>query len=285
MLEKFYLSTVFAAISNTDYEGIITNMGDKVKIRTIPDVTIRDYRVGINLNYERLRSPNVELNIDKGKYYAFPVNDVEKKQADIAYVNKWSEDAAQRLKIQIDQEILGSIYTEFASLNMGTTAGVISGNINLGTTAADGSSAFQITAANVIDKITQCGQVLDEQNIPDSGRFFVLPAWVCQRLKTSDLKNVYVTGDEKSPLRNGRIGMIDRFEIFSSNNILPVTETATKCYHTIFGHKSGLTFASQLIKNETLKNPSDFGDLVRGLQVYGYKVVQPTALGRLYVKA
>ena len=263
----------------------ISSYGDKVKIRTVPDVTIRDYEAGINLNYERLRQANVELLIDKGKYYAFPVNDLEKKQSDINYVTKWAEDAAQQMKITIDSDILGDIYDDVDSYNTGTTAGKISGNVNLGTTAADGSSAISITKDTVIDKITACGQVLDEQNIPETGRWFVIPAWMAQRLKNSDLKDASITGDGKSVLRNGRIGMIDKFEIFVSNALSPVTETSTKCYHTLFGHKSALTFASQLVKNETLKNPSDFGDLVRGLQVYGYKVIQATAIGRLYAKA
>ncbi|MDX9787924.1 MAG: hypothetical protein RBT11_14155 [Desulfobacterales bacterium] len=284
MLEKFYLSSVFPHISNTDYAGEITNMGDKVIIRTVPDVTIRDYKVGINLNYERLQSANVELLIDKGKYYAFPINDVEKKQSDINYMEKWSDDAGQQMKIVIDRDILGSVYADVDASNTGTTAGEISGDLNLGVAAADGSGAVEVTAATVIDTITKCGQALDEQNIPETGRWFVLPAWACQRIKNSELKDASLTGDGKSVLRNGRIGMIDRFEIYSSNNVLPVTETATKCYPAIFGHKSAITFASQLVKNETLKNPTDFGDLIRGLQVYGFEVIQPTAIGMLYCK-
>ena len=284
-MEKFYLTTIFAAIANTDYENEITAMGDKVIIRTVPDVTIRDYEVGINLNYERLRQANVELLIDKGKYYAFPVNDIEKKQSDINYVTKWAEDAAQQMKITIDTAILADIYDDVSSYNAGTTAGKISANVNLGTTGSSGESAVEITSATVIDKITACGQVLDEQNIPETGRWFVIPAWMGQRIKNSDLKDASLTGDGKSVLRNGRIGMIDRFEIFVSNSLTSVTETSTKCFYSLFGHKSALTFASQLVKNETLKNPSDFGDLVRGLQVYGYKVIQATAMGTMYAKA
>ena len=213
LLEKFYATTVFAAIANTDYESEITAMGDKVIIRTVPDVTIRDYKIGINLNYERLRQANVELLIDKGKYYAFPVNDLEKKQSDINYVTKWAEDAAQQMKITIDSEILGDIYDDVNSDNTGTAAGKESEDINLGTTGTTGESAVEVTSSTVIDKITLCGQVLDEQNVPETGRWFVIPAWMGQRIKTSDLKDASLTGDGKSILRNGRIGMIDRFEI------------------------------------------------------------------------
>ena len=283
LLEKFYKATVFGAISNTDYEGEISAKGDKVIIRTIPDVTIRDYEIGINLNYERLRQANVELLIDQGKYYAFTINDVEKKQADIAYMNKWSDDASQQMKISIDSDILGDVYADVSAYNAGNTAGYISGDIELGAAGSGGASAFAATSANIIDKITECGLVLDEQNIPETGRWFVLPAWACQRIKVSELKDASLTGDGQSTLRNGRIGRIDRFEIFNSNNIAITTETSTKCYSAIFGHKSAITFASQLVENEMLKNPTDFGDLIRGLQVYGFKVIQPTAMGHLYM--
>lgn len=79
--------------------------------------------------------------------------------------------------------------------------------------------------------------------------------------------------------------MIDRFEIYNSNNILPVTEGTVKCYSAIFGHKSAITFASQLVENETIPNPKDFGKLMRGLQVYGYEVIKPESMGTLYCKS
>jgi len=284
LLEKFYLSTVFGAIANTSYEGEITRLGDKVKIRTVPDITISEYQIGMNLNYERPRADNVELLIDKGMYYAFAVNDVEEKQADIAYVDKWSDDAGQQMKIKIDTSLLASVYADVNSYNAGNSAGKISGDISLGATGTAGESAVAITTSTVIDTITQCGLALDEQNVPETDRWIVLPAWVCQRIKNSELKDASLSGDGKSILRNGRVGMIDRFEIFSSNNVAVTTETSTKCYNAIFGHKSAITFASQLTENEKMKNPTDFGELLRGLQVYGFKVIQPTAIGKLYCK-
>lgn len=283
LLEKFYLATVFGAISNTDYEGEISKYGDKVKIRTVPDITVSDYKVGMDLDYERPRSDNVELLIDKGKYYAFVMNDVEKKQADIAYIEKWSADAGEQMKIQIDSSILASVYASVDSSNAGNTAGAISGDIALGATGSAAENAVALTKNNVIDKVTECGLILDEQNCPESNRWMVLPAWACQRIKISDLKDASMTGDGQSTLRNGRIGMIDRFEVYSSNNVAISTETSTKCYNAIFGHKSAITFASQLVENEMIPNPNDFGKLCRGLQVYGFKVLQDNNIGHLYI--
>jgi len=284
LLEKFYISTVLAAISNTDYEGEIKAYGDTVNIRTIPDMIIRDYQIGTGLVYDRPQGTKVSLYINKGKYFGVSINDVEKKQSDIAYVNKWAEDASEQMKITIDAAVLADIFADASAYNKGATAGKISADINLGATGSSGSNAVVLNKANIIDYIVMCGQILDEQNVPENSRWFILPAWAVTRIKTSEIKDASMTGDGKSVLRNGRIGMIDRFEIFSSNNLYITTETSTKCWNSVFGHKSALTFATQLTENETIANPNDFGKLMRGLQVYGYKVLHTESLGHLYCR-
>ena len=113
----------------------------------------------------------------------------------------------------------------------------------------------------------------------------VIPAWMCSLIKLSDLKNANLTGDTVSPLRNGRLGMIDTFTLYKSNLLATTNDgaaAATTCI--IFGTNHAITFATQLIENENMKNPFAFGTLFRGLQVYGYKVVKGTALGWLYAK-
>lgn len=285
LLEKFYAATVFAAIANTDYEGEISAHGDKVIIRTVPDITIRDYEIGDTLTYERPRSANVELLIDQGKYYAFTVNDVEKKQADIKYVDKWAEDASEQLKIAVDSDILADIPSDVHAANAGQTAGLNSAAIDLGVAYTDGTKAEALAKSTIIDKIVECGQCLTEQNVPYTNRWFVMPAWAATRVKTSELSEASYSGDGVSMKRNGRIGVIDNFEIYVSNNMLSATESTTVCWSLLFGHKSALTFASQLVKNEMIDNPNDFGKLMRGLQVYGYKVVKPESMGMLYAKA
>jgi hypothetical protein len=283
LIEKFYMATVFAAISNTDYEGEISAYGDKVQIRTVPDITINDYEVGQSLSYERPRSDNVELLIDQGKYYGVAINSVEQKQSDMEYVSKWAEDAAEQMKISIDSDILAALPA--LAGNSGITAGAISANIDLGVATTDGSTAEILLTTTVIPKIVECGQALTEQNVPQTGRWFVIPAWLATRIKTSELSEASYSGDGVSMKRNGRIGVIDTFEIFVSNNVLTTTETSVTCYSALFGHKSALTFASQLTENEMIPNPDDFGQLMRGLQVYGYSVIKDTSLGHLYCKA
>jgi len=285
LVEKFYTATVFGAIANTDYEGEISDYGDQVIIRTTPAMTITDYQVGAKLAYETPTSANTTLDINKGKYFAFALDDVHAMQSDINLMDDWSEDASEQMKIAVDSDVLTNIIADVTAVtNKGTTAGKISADINLGDIGTNGSAAVQITAINILDYIVDLGLVLDEQNVPETGRWLVIPAWMVSMVKKSDLKDASLAGDGTSILRNGLIGMIDRFEIYLSNNIVGITEGTATIYKPIAGHKAGLTFAAQMTKMETLPNPDSFGQLVRGLNVYGYKVVEGDYLATGVVK-
>jgi len=254
-------------------------MGDNVVIRTTPTITIRDYTIGGTLNYEEPTNPAVELPIDTGKYFAFRVDNVDEMQADIDIMDDWAGDAGEQMKIAVDLDVLAGIYSDVHAENKGLTAGRKSSSYNLGTTG----SPVSLNKANVLDYIVDMGSVLDEQNVPESGRWLVLPAWVCGMIKQSDIKDASLSGDSTSILRNGRIGMVDRFMIYMSNNIATTSDGGT-VYNIIAGHKAGLTFAAQMTKMETLPNPNSFGQLIRGLNVYGFKVVEGKYLTHLYAK-
>jgi hypothetical protein len=277
--KKYYDASVLSVITNTDYEGEIKGQGDKVKIRTVPTLTISDYQSGQNLTLQHPESANVELLIDKGKYWAAVVDDVHATQSDIALMDKWSADAAEQMKIALDTDVLGGIAPDVHAKNKGATAGRISGNINLGVTG----TPVQLSKTNVIDFIVDLGQVLDEQNVPETGRYVVLPVWASALLKKSDLKDASITGDNVSVMRNGRLGTLDRFTLYSSNLLPHVTDTAKDCYNIYAGHQDGITFATQLTKLETLRAQTTFGDIMRGLQVYGYEVIKPEAVAVGYV--
>lgn len=219
--------------------------------------------------------------IDKGKSWSFEVNDIEKLQSDINYLDKWSDDAAQQLKIAIDSAVLTGIVGDAHANNKGATAGKISRNINMGSAG----SPVEISKANSIDFLIEANQCLTEQDVPETDRWVVLPAWFSTRLKLSDLKDVSMTGDNISTVRNGRLGRIDNLTLYASNNVYSTSDGAygDTCWNMPMGHRSALTFATQLTENESLRNPDTFGDLVRGLQVYGYKVIKSESLCELYV--
>jgi len=285
LIEKFYASTVLAAISNTDYEGEIKNKGDQVIIRTKPTITIKDYRADGLLEVERPASNIITLNIDKGKYFNLILDDVMEVQSDLNMMNMWSDDAAQQFKIVVDREILLGLLGQADTANKGLTAGKISANINLGVTG----TPLQIVARNptaivgkveIVDLLVRMGQALDEQNIPEQGRWVVLPAWVAAQIKMSELRDAALTGDGVSILRNGRLGMVDRFTIYVSNLLpkgVPAGLAASE-WVVYAGTQQALTFASQINKVESIQSEMTFGKLLRGLQVYGSKVLDGTAL-------
>ena len=281
LITNFYDATVLAAISNTDYEGEIRNQGDTVNIRTQPNITIRDYVKGQNLVVENPDKPKLQLVIDKGEYFACVEDDVDRVQSDVKLMDMWSKDASEQMKIKIDQRVLSDMLTDVASTNRGATAGEQSASFDLGTAGApltvtkDGASA---TVA-VTDLIVDMGTVLDEANCPEGDRYMVIPARMAGLIKKSELKDASLAGDSQSVVRNGRLGMIDRFTLYVSHN-LDVTGGNTSI---IAGHKMGFTFASQMTEMETIRSETTFGNIIRGLQVYGYKVVKPEAISTAVV--
>ena len=283
LVKKLYANTVFGAVANIDHEGEIKSFGDSVIIRSLPDINIRRYSKGQTLVSDQPTSTKVTLNIDKGYYWSFIDEDVERKQTDLKnYVDLWTDVAARQLQIAIDADVLQNVYADAHASNKGATAGLISGNIVLG---VDGGASVSLTVDNVITKIVECGQCLDEQDVPPEGRWMIVPAWMYTLLLTSDLKAAFLTGDATSPLRNGRAGIIDTFTIYRSNQLGTSSDedggTATSI---MFGTRHAITFATQLVKNEENPNPFGFGNIHKGLQVYGYKVVLPECLGVLYAK-
>jgi len=252
---KFYKKSILPAISNTDYEGEISGQGDKVVIRTVPAVTINNYAGSITT--QELTTAKVEMLIDKAKYYSFKVDDVLAAQADINMLEGASTDAAEGMRIAVETDVLAAAITGATTIGSQTT----------------------ITAANILSNILALSKTLDELNIPEEGRFIVLSPEFISLLKQSELRQAYITGDATSPLRNGMVGMVDRFNVFQSNMLFTAGSGADSGYtHVLAGHPKALSFASQFTNTETVRMESTFGDQVRGLKVYGSKIVTPDAL-------
>lgn len=294
---KFYAASVYGDIANTDYQGEIAGMGDKVTINTAPTITVANYVAGGGVVYQAPTPSSQDLLIDKGKYFAFQINDVLEYQAKPNLMDMFSTDAAEQMRIAIDANVIYNTFNKCDAANLGPTAGVKSGLFNLGTDAAP----ITLTAGNVLQKILELASVLDEQNVPSSDRWLVLDPLTRTLLLQSNLAQAQFMGDAKSPVRNGLIGEIDRFKVYVSNqlptgaagtatpwvsgdgseNSVTTTGAVLKRRAIIAGHKSGMTFASQITKMETVRNTADFGDYIRSLNVYGFKTVAPKATALL----
>jgi hypothetical protein len=252
---KFYKQSVLPAISNTDYEGEISGQGEKVVIRTVPAVTINDYSGSITT--QELTTAKTELLIDKAKYYSFKVDDVLAAQADISLLEAASGDASEGMRVAVETDVLANVATGATTTGSQTT----------------------ITASNILTSILSMSTALDNLNIPEEGRFIVLSPEFVSLLKQSELRQAYLTGDDTSPLRNGKVGMVDRFTVYQSNMLYtPGSGTDSGYTHVLAGHPKAISFASQFTNAETVRMETTFGDQVRGLKVYGSKVVTPDAL-------
>ena len=295
LLAKFYQNTMLSEIANTDYEGELKNQGDTIRIRLAPSISISDYTVGQNLSYEVPTPIFQDMQVNKGKYFGVQVNDVLAYQSDMNLMNMFTEDAAKQLKIQIENEVFfNNMITEGpAAANKGATAGAISASYNLGT---DVTPIDQATPENVLKGILRMASALDEQNVPEDGRWLIISPFDRQLLMQSNIAQAYFTGDPQSTIRSGKIGMLDRFTVYVSN-LLPKGEagkalvaglsatssggavTNAKARRTmVAGTKAAMSFALTVNKTEPLRNQTDFGDIVRGLAVYGRKTVKPEAL-------
>lgn len=279
LVEKFYDATVLEAIANTDYEGEIQNSGDTVIIRTRPDINIYDYVPDQSLTIERPSASTVTLEIDQAHYFNLMLDDIYRTQSDLDLMNLWAMDASEAMKIKVDTNVLAAAVTAPAADNLGLTAGRISGAINLGVTGTPvnvvsrGASGSDV---DIVDFILRMAQTLDEQNVPENGRFLIIPAWASTMIKTSELRDASLTGDSMSTLRNGKLGRLDRFDIYMSN-LMPNPGVAGEDYF-FAGNKMGMTFAAQLTKMQTLESEFTFGRLMRGLFVYGFEAIKDTCI-------
>ncbi len=224
-------------------------------VRIRPTVIVGDYTVNSTITYQDLVDDKVELPIDQAKYFAVKCDDVDKAQSDIKIMNEVSIDAGHQTAIVIDKDVLGTVYADAGST----------------------LTSQQVTKTNVLDWIVDAGIALDDNSAPPDGRWLVLPPWIWGIIKKSDLKDASLSGDDTSIMRNGRVGVIDRFMVHQSVN-LSGSATSAVPEQCIAGTKHAIAFASQVVKTEPVRLQDTFGDAIRGLNVYGRKVVYGNAL-------
>ena len=283
LVTKFYATSVFPEITNSDYADStqITQVGDRIKLRTIPDVDVTDGEVGEPITWQlEPQSAAVELDIGYVAQFAVQIDNIDRFQSDIDLQDMYSGDAVRKTVIKQDKNILATTPGTVAAANQGANAGVESGDINLGQTGAP----VPITSSNATEYTTYMKQVLDEQNVPfdDGERWLVIPPEYQQRVLNDVLKAANVAGDRESILRNGMTGTLAGFNVFQSNNLSRVTDGSAKCVQVLFGHREAIAWASQFVNVDIVKLQDFFGYGLRGQAVYGFKTVKPDAVGLLH---
>ena len=263
LLVSLRKSAVAANLVNRDYEGEIKRMGDSVKITSVNDVTIGSYTAHTDITVEDIDDATRSLLIDQAKYFAFELDDVERAQAvnGASVLSQATDNAAYQLKDVADAFLLAAMNTA-----------VQGGANDLGTVA------IHTTKQNLYDAIVDLGVVLDEDNVPTEGRFVVVSPSLHGRLQKLD--SFVAAGDEKGAgtRSTGFIGSVSGLDIYKSNNLPAVTDAAATGGLAIAGYRGATTFAEQIVSVEAARMEKRFADMVKGLHVYGAKVVRPTGL-------
>lgn len=254
---------VYANLLNRDYEGEIKNFGDVVKINQIGDVTIKNYQKSTDIDApEELSGEQLMLTIDQSKYFNFGIDDVDAAQVNPKLMDKAMMRAAYGLNDVTDQFAANLLYV-----------GADAGNV-LGTDEAP----IVPTANDAYDALVDMSTLLTEANVPMEGRWVVVPAWYHGLL----LKDKRFVGNgtdyNKAILEGGEVGVAAGFLVSLSNNV-PNT-TGTK-YKIIAGTNEAGSYAEQILKAEAYRPEKRFSDAVKGLHVYGAKVLQPKCLAVL----
>lgn len=262
MLESLKKELVYGqpSVVNRDYEGDIKNQGDTVRIRSISRPTVATYTKGsTTINPEQLTDAQRSLPIDQAKYFAFEVDDIDQAQSTGGELEEGLMEGVYALRDTADQYI-AALYTGAASANQVGTVSVT-------------------TAALAYTQLRKLKVKLDEASVPQQGRYCVVPPWYHGLLLEEDkFVRVDASGTDQG-LRNGIVGRALGMDILVSNNAPLVTGDD---YAVMAGHPKAIAFAEQINKVEAYRPEDSFSDAIKGLHVYGAKLVRPTAIATVY---
>lgn len=269
LIVQLRAALVFAGpgIVNRDYEGEIQQAGDTVHISSVGDVTIVDYNKGDTLNYEDIDDAGTTLVVDQKKAWAKKLDDIDAAQSvnGGAVMAQTMQNAAYNLASTADKYV-ASFYTQIASGNVLTAVTQLGG----ASATADemGEAAYEL--------LVDLGVVLDEANVPEQGRYAVIPPWYHGVIrKARSFINIEKAGDDGAALRNGMVGRAANFDLLKSNNTA-VPSAGTNVIQA--GTPMAISYAEQIVKTQAFILQTTFADAARGLHVYGGKVIRPDAL-------
>jgi len=294
VLKFFRRASVVEDITNTDYAGEIENFGDTVRIIKEPTVTVSSYTRGSVVNAQDLADDQITMVVDNANAFAFKIDDIEERHSHVNFEALATSSGAFALKRKYDANVLqamsdgaGIAGADDASLSGGLTTT----NSALGTASAPVNVETDDAGINLM---LLMARTLDDQSVPEENRWFVAPPIFYEKMFQAGNKmaEVQVTGDATSPLRNGLAvpGTLAGFRCYKSTALnstagtdqVTLTGVATDASENIVlaGHMSSTSTASHIAKTEVVRSTESFSDVIRGLHVFGRKVLRPEAVVR-----
>lgn len=320
----FRKKTTVGAITNSDYFGEISGQGDTVRIIKEPEITVRDYARGTQIQAQDLDDEDFSLVIDKANYFAFKTDDIEEAHSHVNFQQLATDRAGYRLADNHDQEILAYL-TGYRQVNKHEAGSVVNTTVN-GTKAVVSAGSDELlatmklsrpsfgnltTAGSVGDSIpvaarlpgatalptgyvspvmviNRMARLLNQQFVDSSGRWLVLDPVMMEILQDEDSRFLNADFGASGALRNGDSPMmIQGFRVYVSNNLPQIgggsatvngADQATDFGMIVAGHDSAVATAEQINKTETFRDPDSFADIVRGMHLYGRKILRPEAI-------
>ena len=286
VLNFFRKSSVVEAITNTDYSGEISAYGDSVKIIKEPVISISDYTRGSDTTATKLTDQELTMVVDSAKAFKFIVDDIETKMSHVNFKEVASSSAAYALKDAFDAAVIANMFSGLSASSPDHVLGADNATA-LGANVYDGTGSVDIGLTSETDPLNlmaRMARLLDEQDVPEEGRWFVAGPDFYEQLGQSSSKLLSVDFNAgQGSIRNGLVssGKLRGFDMYKSNNIAATSNATGK---VLAGHISSTATAQTIISTEVLRDPSSFGDIVRGLHVYGSKVLRPEAIvGAFYL--
>ena len=258
LLETLKEAHVMANVVNRDYEGEISGFGDTVRINSIGNVAIKDYAKNTDMDAaETLDDAQTILLIDQQKYFNFQIDDIDKAQQNPKVMDAAMREAGYGLARAADLYVAG----------------------------LHGDAGSEVTDAamdedTVYDTIAKTAEKLDENNVPREGRFYVVPPFMAKYMTLAEILTTAGSVDANDVNRNGFVGRLLGFDIYMSNNLTKVSDDTM----ALAGTRKAISYAEQIMDMEGYRPEKRFADAMKGLHVYGAKVVYPNALVRVKIK-
>ena len=281
VLNFFRKASVAEAITNTDYSGEISAFGDTVRIVKEPTITVYQYERGADVTQTKLTDAEETLVVDVANAFKFKVDDIEKSMSHVNWKEAASSSAAYALKDAFDEGVIAELFSGVSSSSpdhvIGSDSSTADATMTHATNSVDllGSDG---TGVDALDLMARMARLLDDQNVPEEGRWFVAGPQFYEELSKSSSKLLSVDYNAgQGSLRNGLVssGKLRGFNMYKTNNIASTSNATGK---VLAGHISAAATAQAITQTEVLRDPDSFGDIVRGLHVYGADVLRSEAL-------
>jgi len=272
-VQKFFrTASVIEAITNTDYAGEIENFGDTVNIIKEPIITVSAYSRGAVVDTQDIVDDQIQLVVDQANAFSFKVDDIEERHSHVNFESIATSSGAYALKNEYDKNVIAAMVAGVSSSSPDHLLGADSGS------GQDQDVGFGSSEVDPVDTISKHNRLLNAADVPEENRWFLAGPEFVEQLGQANSKLMSDTTGNAAPLRNGKVidGKIMNMDVYMTNNF--AASSTSNFFKVLGGHMSSTATANHIAKIEVIRHPESFSDVVRGLHVFGRKVLRNNAL-------